>query len=158
MAKIKIKSIKEIENIVKNLRKERKKIVTINGAFDIVHVGHLKILKEAKKQGDILIVGLNSDKSIKMNKGPKRPINNENDRAKILAALDVVDYVVIFNEKDPRKLLSVIKPNVHVNGSEYGEKCIEADVVKKYGGRMHTVKLKKGHSTTNLIRKVTKVF
>lgn len=156
MAETKIKSLKEIEKIVNDLKKKGKKIVTINGSFDILHVGHLKILEEAKNQGDILIVALNSDKSVKMNKGPKRPINKEDDRASMLAALELIDYVVIFNEKDPRKLLSMIKPDVHVNGSEYGEKCIEADVVKKYGGRIHIVKLLTGYSTTMLIEKIRK--
>lgn len=153
MAETKIKSIKEIEEIVNDLKKKGKKIVTINGTFDILHVGHLKILEEAKNQGDILIVGLNSDKSVKMNKGPERPINNEKDRAKMLAALEVVDYVVIFGEKDPRKLLSVIKPDVHCNGEEYGYKCIEAPVVEKYGGKIYLIKLVPGYSTTDLIKK-----
>ena len=96
----KLKSINEIGEIAENLKGNGKKIVTINGAFDILHVGHLEILENAKKQGDILIVGLNSDRSVKANKGNTRPINNENDRAKMLSALEFVDYVTIFNEKD----------------------------------------------------------
>jgi len=150
----KIKSIEEIGRIVDSLKSEDKKIITINGAFDILHVGHIKILKEAKKQGDILIVGLNSDSSVKINKGPKRPINNERDRAEMLASLEVVDYVVIFNEKTPIKLLDTIKPNIHVNGSDYGKNCIEAEVVKKNGGKIHIVDLKEGFSTTDLINKI----
>lgn len=150
----KIKSIKEIGGIVKELKQKGKKIVTCNGCFDILHAGHIKFLKEAKAQGDILIVGLNSDSSVKQNKGPKRPINNENDRAEVLAALEMVDYITIFNEKTPLKLLEVIKPNVHVNGEEYGENCIEAPTVKKYGGKIYLIKLKKGYSTTNLISRI----
>jgi len=152
----KIKSIREIGKITDNLRKQGKKIVTCNGCFDILHRGHIKFLKEAKKQGDILIVGLNSDKSVKQNKGPKRPINKEKDRAIVLSALEMVDYVVIFNEKDPRKLLSVVKPDVHVNGEEYGKNCIEANTVKKYGGRIYIVKLKKGFSSSKIIEKIKK--
>lgn len=152
----KIKSRKEIEEIAKNLKKQNKTIVTCNGCFDILHVGHIKFLKEAKSQGDILIVGLNSDSSVKQNKGPKRPINNENDRATVLATLEMVDYVTIFNKKTPIELLEVIKPNVHVNGEEYGENCIEAETVRKYGGKIHLIKLKEGYSTTNIIKKIKK--
>ena len=125
-----LKTRDEIKNIADKLRHENKKIVTINGTFDILHSGHLYILEEAKKQGDILIVGLNSDSSVKKNKGESRPINNEMERAKMLSSLKAVDYVVIFDEQTPIELLKVIKPNVHVNGSEYGEDCIEAETVK----------------------------
>lgn len=155
MAQNKLHRLDGLVPIVKELKVQGKKIVTLNGAFDILHVGHLKILEEAKKQGDALIVGLNSDASVKMNKGSGRPMNNEQDRATMLGALEYVDYVVIFNEKDPRALLSTIKPDVHVNGSDYGEQCIEAEVVKENGGRIHVVKLIDGYSTTKLIQKIT---
>ena len=143
----------ELAKVSDNLRKMGKKIVTINGAFDILHEGHEKILKEAKKQGDVLIIGLNSDSSIKQNKGEDRPINNENNRAKMLANFDFVDYVTIFDEKTPIGLLEIIKPNVHVNGSDYGKECIEAETVRTYGGKIHIVTLLKGHSTTKLIKR-----
>jgi rfaE bifunctional protein nucleotidyltransferase chain/domain len=152
----KIVQIKELEQLAADLRKEGKKIVTCNGCFDIIHVGHIKFLTEAKKQGDVLIIGLNSDKSVKANKGPKRPINNQNDRAEVLSALEIVDYVTIFDEEDPRGLLSIIKPDVHCNGEEYGEDCIEADVIKKNGGRIHLIKLVKGISTTKLIEQASR--
>ncbi|MBR9699991.1 HAD-IIIA family hydrolase [Candidatus Woesearchaeota archaeon] len=142
----------KIVALAERLKKEGKKMVTINGAFDILHKGHAKILKEAKKQGDILIVGLNSDSSIRANKGPKRPVNNQESRAKMLAAFSFVDYVVIFDEKTPLKLLEEIKPNIHVNGSEYGEDCIEAPIVKKYGGKIYVVSLLEGCSTTGILR------
>jgi len=151
----KIKTIEEIEHIVKGLKKDGKTIVTCNGAFDILHIGHIKFLKEAKEQGDILIVGLNSDSSVNLNKGNNRPINNEKNRAEILAALQYVDYIVIFQEKDPIKLLEIIKPDIHVNGEEYGENCIEADVVKKYGGKIYLIKKYGDFSTTNLIKKIS---
>jgi rfaE bifunctional protein nucleotidyltransferase chain/domain len=149
----KLKSFEEIREIVETLKKEDKKIVTCNGCFDILHVGHIKFLKEAKEQGDVLIVGLNSDSSVKENKGEERPINNENDRAQVLAALEMVDYVTIFDEKTPIPLLEVIKPDIHCNGGEYGENCIEAETVKKNSGRIYIVKLVKNYSTTDIIEK-----
>ncbi|MBW2988819.1 adenylyltransferase/cytidyltransferase family protein, partial [Candidatus Woesearchaeota archaeon] len=124
-----------------------------NGCFDILHAGHIGFLKEAKQQGDILIVCLNSDSSVKENKGPRRPINGENDRASVLAALWMVDYITIFNEKTPIKILEVIKPDVHANGEEYGENCIESGTVKKNGGKMHLIRLLRGYSTTSILKK-----
>jgi len=150
----KIKTKQEIEQIAKELKQKGKTIVTCNGCFDILHPGHTKFLTEAKQQGDILIVGLNSDESVKENKGSQRPINNENNRAQILAALETVDYITIFNEKTPIKLLEMIKPNIHANGSEYGENCLEAETVKKYGGKIHIIKLKEGFSTTDIIQRI----
>lgn len=148
----KILTIGNIEQNVLQLKEENKAIVTCNGTFDILHIGHIKFLEEAKQKGDILIVGLNSDESVRNNKGPDRPINNERNRAEFLAALVSVDYVVIFNEEDPRKLLSIIKPDFHVNGNEYGYDCIEADVVKKNGGKIHLFKNYGGFSTTKLLQ------
>tara|TARA_Y100000310_G_C20434287_1_gene692974 strand:+ start:348 stop:812 length:465 start_codon:yes stop_codon:yes gene_type:complete len=150
----KIKTKEEIEEISKNLIQKNKKIVTCNGCFDILHIGHIKFLKEAKKQGDVLIIGLNSDSSVKQNKGPKRPINNEDDRAEVLAALEMVDYITIFNETTPLNLLETIKPDIHCNGEEYTKNCIEAETIKKYGGKIHLIKLKEGYSTTNIIQKL----
>src|SRR3989338_4003862 len=132
-------------------RESGKTIVTLNGTFDILHQGHEKIIREAKKQGDILIVAVNSDSSVKGNKGPTRPLNGEVERARILAAFPEVDYVTIFSEKTPIELLEEIRPDVHVNGSEYGEECIEAPTVRKYGGRIHIVGLLPGVSTSKLI-------
>lgn len=148
----KIKSRREIEEIAKNLKKQNKKIVTCNGCFDILHAGHIKFLTEAKQQGDILIVAVNSDSSVKQNKGPERPLNNEQARAKMLANFTYTDYITIFNEKTPIELLEIIKPDIHVNGSEYGEDCIEAPIVKRYGGKIHIVELLEGHSTTKVIQ------
>jgi len=149
--KNKIIERKDLAALTNKLKKENKKIVTINGSFDILHKGHEKILKEAKKQGDILIIGLNSDSSVKQNKGQDRPINNELNRAKMLANFSYVDYITIFDEKTPIPLLEIIKPAIHVNGSEYGKECIEAETVKKHGGKIHIVNLMKGYSSTNII-------
>ncbi len=135
-----------------------KKIVTCNGSFDVFHYGHLYFLQQAKKQGDVLVVLLNSDASIKKYKSEDRPINNQDDRAKVLAALECVDYVTIFDDEDPRRLLDQIKPNVHVNGEEYGEDCIEAETIKKNGGKLHLVKRIPGLSTTSLIEKIKKTY
>jgi len=155
----KIKTRKELVNIVKKLRKDGKKIVTINGSYDILHIGHIRMLEEAKKQGDVLIVGVNSDNSVKQYKGKDRPINPEESRAGLIAALEVVDYVTIFNEPDPRALLEAIKPDVHVNGPEWGgQHCIEAEVVKKNGGRLHIVNRVGNYSTTNIIKKILKAY
>ncbi len=144
----------DIRALAERLRRQGKKIVTTNGAFDILHVGHIKSLQEAKKQGDVLIVGLNSDSSIKKYKSPLRPINGQEDRAAVLSALDCVDYVFIFDETVPMPFLEDVKPNVHVKSSEYGEKCIEAETVKKNGGRIHIVDVVEGYSTTKLIEKI----
>ena len=149
----KIKSIKEVSEIALELRKKKKRIVTLNGTFDILHAGHDYMVSEAKKQGDILIVGVNSDSSVKSNKGKHRPINNEMSRGKMMASYKEVDYVTLFNEKTPIELLEIIKPDVHVNGSEYGENCIEAPTVKKHGGKIHIVGLLPGYSSTGILAK-----
>ena len=149
----KILGKKELLFQVEHLKKHGKKIVTCNGVFDIIHPGHIAFLEEAKAQGDILIVAVNTDSSVKENRGPSRPINKEIDRARVLAALACTDYITLFGEKTPIPFLEKIKPDVHVNGSEYGENCIEAPTVKKNGGRIHMVKRIPGYSTTSIIEK-----
>lgn len=136
------------------LRKDGKKIVTLNGSFDLLHAGHLQIIYEASQQGDILIVALNSDASIKKYKNPKRPIIPLEYRLQMMSALEFVDYVTWFEETDPIKLLTTIKPDVHVNGSEYGENCLEADTVRQHGGKIYIVKLIPGLSTSNILQKI----
>ena len=150
----KIKTKNEIKKIVEELKKQGKKIVTTNGVFDILHIGHIRTFEEAKRQGDVLIVGLNSDSSVKKLKGPERPINNENDRAEVLAALEMMDYVVIFGEDNPINLLEIIKPDVHVKYEDYGKDMIEAETVKKYGGMIYLTKKIKGYSTTEMIKRL----
>ena len=157
MSKEKIKTLNELTETRDNLKSQGKKVVTINGSFDILHVGHIKILQEAKKQGDILIVGLNSDASIKKYKSIHRPINNQNARSQFIAALACVDYVFIFDETKPMFFLEKLKPDIHANGSEYGKDCIEKDVVEKNGGQIHVVSLVDGYSTTKLIEKIQSV-
>ncbi len=147
----KLTNREKLPALVSKIRKEKKKVVTINGTFDILHKGHDFIISESKKQGDILIVGINSDSSVKSNKGKDRPINNELARAKMIAGYEDVDFVTIFKEKTPIEMLEIIKPDVHVNGSEYGEDCIEEPTVKKHGGKIHIVKLMPGYSSTKIL-------
>ncbi|MCI5052845.1 MAG: adenylyltransferase/cytidyltransferase family protein [Simkaniaceae bacterium] len=143
-----------VEKRVKELKAAGKSIVTLNGSFDLMHAGHLRIIHEASKQGDVLLVALNSDASIKKYKSPKRPIIPLEYRLEMMAALKDVDYVTWFEETDPIAFLTKVQPDVHVNGSEYGADCIEAPIVLAGGGRVHVAPLKPGLSTTNIIAKV----
>ena len=132
----KIYSLNELLNKLTKLRINKKKIVFTNGCFDLLHPGHLKILNESKEKGDILIVGLNSDKSVKNLKGKKRPIINQLDRANILSSLNVVDYVVIFDEKTPLNIIKSIKPDIITKGSDYKNKnIVGSNYIKKRGGK-----------------------
>ena len=126
----KIKKIVELIPLVEKLKKENKSIVTTNGAFDLLHYGHLKSLKFAKQQGDILIVAVNSDDSIKQYKSEKRPILNQKERSEIMAAIEYVDYVIIFNEKTSISVLEKIKPHVHIKGSEYKDNLPEREIIE----------------------------
>lgn len=141
----------ELGPLAATLRARGKRIVTVNGSFDVLHNGHLFILSEARKQGDVLIVGLNSDASVRGHKGPSRPVVSERQRAEMLLALRTVDYVHIFNEPDPIAFVEQVRPDVHVNGAEYGEDCIERDAVVAGGGRLHLVRRIPGLSTSGLL-------
>lgn len=142
---------------IEELRRDKKTIATLNGSFDLMHAGHLQIIYEASKQADLLVVALNSDASIKQYKSPLRPIIPLEYRLQMMSALEFVDYVTWFEETDPLRLLEEIKPDVHVNGAEYGENCIEADVVKKHGGKIHIVQLIPGLSTTQILKKIAQI-
>ena len=144
----------KLAETVAAIRKSGRTIATLNGSFDLLHAGHLKIIHEAKKQADCPIMALNTDRSIKEYKSPDRPLITLKHRLEMVAALEAVDYVTWFDETDPCKLLSVIQPDVHVNGSEYGKDCIEADTVRKYGGKIHIVSLVPGLSTSQIIDKI----
>ena len=137
------------------LRQENKKIVTTNGCFDILHVGHISVLKKAKALGDILIVGINSDASVKRLKGKERPLVAESDRAEVIANLIPVDYVTIFDEDTPIEFLKIVKPNIHVKGGDYDLKNLaEVPVVTSLGGEVKLVPIISGKSTTGLIDKI----
>ncbi len=140
---------------LEKLRKEGKQIVSTNGCFDILHVGHVRILKESKKLGDILVVGINSDASVKRLKGEDRPINNQDDRAELLSSLECVDIVSIFDEGTPVEFLKVVKPNIHVKGADYTpDKLEETPVVESFGGRVEILPLVPQKSTTSLVEKI----
>ncbi len=139
---------------IAGLRARKLTIATLNGSFDLMHAGHLFMIYEASKQADRLLVALNSDRSIREYKSAKRPIIPLEERLEMVAALEWVDYVTWFDEIDPRRILSEIKPDIHVNGAEYGENCIEAEVVKANGGRLHLVKRLSSLSTSEIIQKI----
>ncbi|MBI2658057.1 D-glycero-beta-D-manno-heptose 1-phosphate adenylyltransferase [Candidatus Woesearchaeota archaeon] len=155
----KIKTLNQLITIVQKLKKQNKRIVTTNGVFDILHLGHVKYLEQAKRLGDVLIVGVNTDKSVKQNKGDKRPINDEKSRIGVLAALESVDYVFLFSEKDPREWIEKIKPSIHVKAGDYKlSQIIEKDAVEKNKGKIVIAKMEKGYSTSGLIKKIVGLY
>ena len=155
----KIANLKNLIGIAKNLKSQNKKIITTNGVFDILHAGHVSYLQYAKKLGDVLIVGINSDSSVRQIKGEKRPINDEKSRAKVLAALECVDYVFVFGEKNPIAWLSKIKPNFHVKAGDYKiEEILEKAIVEKNAGKIVIAKMVNGYSTTSLIKKIFEAY
>lgn len=156
----KIKTEEEIEKISSKLREEGKIIVTTNGCFDILHCAHINLFAKAKKLGDVLIVLLNSDASVRALKGEKRPIVPQEERAKIIAALETVDYVVIFNETDPLSLMKRIKPHKHVKSGEIIEerRKKEKEIVQSWGGEHIHLELENGFSTTNIIEKIVSLY
>lgn len=146
-------------SFAEKLRTENKKIVFTNGVFDIIHRGHVEYLTEARSLGDVLIVGLNSDSSVKMIKGEKRPIVNEDNRAYVLANLKPVDYVVIFTDDTPYNLIAAIKPDILVKGADWSEdKIVGADIVKANGGEIKRIKFVENNSSTNIIEKIIQLY
>ena len=144
----------EIKNIINSLKKQNKAVVFTNGCFDILHVGHVKYLQKSKTFGDVLIVGLNSDLSVKRLKGENRPINNEEDRAYVLSSLRCADYVVIFEEDSPKNLIKLIQPDIYTKGADYTVSTLpEAPVVQEYGGKIEFIDFVEGKSTTKIIEK-----
>ena len=145
----------KIESFCATLRAAGAKLVFTNGCFDILHAGHVRYLAAAKQQGDILVLGLNTDASVRENKGPTRPINSEQDRAEVVGALASVDYVVLFGEKTAETIIEKVRPDVYVKGADYADKPLpEADLVKKWGGRVALVPMVAGRSTTHVIEKI----
>ena len=141
---------------VERARAQGKRIVFTNGVFDILHPGHIRYLRDARALGDLLIVGLNSDRSVKaLAKAPDRPINSENERAEILAALASVDAVVIFDEDTPHEIISALQPDILVKGADWGENAIVGrDVVEARGGKVVRIALAEGYSTTKIIERI----
>ncbi len=137
-------------------RAEGRRVIFTNGVFDILHRGHVEYLQKSRDMGDLLIVGLNSDASVKRIKGPSRPINPQEDRAVVLAALACVDCVVVFDEDTPQRLIELLVPDVLVKGADWkAEEIVGSDVVLRNGGRVETVDLVPGRSTTGLIKRIS---
>jgi len=157
-ARSKIKSPKEVIKIASRARRKGLKIVTTNGCFDLLHIGHARYLEKAKNLGDILIVGVNSDRSVRLSKGDHRPIIKARDRAEMVAALGAVDYVFIFNGKTPDSWLLKIKPHMHAKGGDRRMKEIpEKEIVKKCGGRIVLLPYVQNRSTTAIIKKAANI-
>jgi len=155
MIQDKIISQEDAKDISQKEKANGKTVVFTNGCFDILHSGHVTYLEQAKSLGDILILGLNSDKSVKSIKGPKRPINSENDRAIVLAALESIDYVVQFEEDTPIELLKKVQPSIQAKGGDYiAEKLPEYPVVTGFGGEIKILPFVEGKSTTSTIEKI----
>lgn len=151
----KIRSRAEMQTIAETLRRENRKIVFTNGCFDLLHVGHMYLLREAKKLGDVLVVGLNSDTSVRQLKGDGRPIVAEQDRAEAIAALESVDYLVVFSEPDPLELLRALRPDVLVKGSDYDPShVVGAELLASYGGEVRLIPLRQGISTSRLVEHI----
>ena len=147
---------KDIEKFCEVLRKGGKKVVFTNGCFDILHAGHVTYLEKARSFGDCLVLGLNTDASVRANKGPSRPINSEQDRAKVVGALRAVDYVVLFGEQTAETLIAKVKPDVYVKGGDYTLDTLpEASIVQSYGGHVEFVQMVAGRSTTRIIDKIS---
>jgi rfaE bifunctional protein nucleotidyltransferase chain/domain len=155
----KVKNIRAIKSIAAGLKARRKRIVFTNGCFDILHVGHIRYLRKAKSFGDILVVGLNTDRSVRLIKGEKRPIVPQEDRAEVLASLEFVDYVVFFDEPDPFTLIGKVKPHILVKGADWTkDKIVGRDLVEKAGGRVVRIPLVPGASSTGVIEKIIQVY
>jgi D-beta-D-heptose 7-phosphate kinase/D-beta-D-heptose 1-phosphate adenosyltransferase len=157
--KQKIKERKELTRIIKDLKTKGKRIVFTNGCFDLLHIGHVRYLEKARALGNILVVGVNSDSSVRMIKGPKRPVLPEEERTEILSSLGCVDYITIFNEIDPLKLITSLHPNVLVKGGDWTkEEIVGREVVERLGGKVVIIPFVQGVSTSNLIETILKRY
>ena len=157
--KQKVKARRELLRIIKDLKAEGKRIAFTNGCFDLLHIGHVRYLEEAKALGDVLVVGVNSDASVRKLKGPKRPILPEAERAEILSGLGCVDYITLFDEMDPLKLIASLRPNVLVKGGDWTkEQTVGKEVVERSGGEVVIIPFVKGASTSNLIETILKKY
>ncbi|MBK9324007.1 MAG: D-glycero-beta-D-manno-heptose 1-phosphate adenylyltransferase [Bdellovibrionaceae bacterium] len=149
-----VSNLKKISEVLDPVRLQKRKVVFTNGCFDLLHVGHVRYLQEARKLGDLLVVGVNSDASTKRLKGPTRPVQIEGDRAEILAALGCVDFVVVFEDDTPLNLIKIVKPDILVKGGDWKiDQIVGADFVLSQGGTVLSLQFIDGKSTTNLIKK-----
>jgi rfaE bifunctional protein nucleotidyltransferase chain/domain len=151
----KLKSLDALAEIAAGLRNHGKKIVFTNGCFDLLHRGHVHLLREAKACGDILVVAVNSDRSVKLIKGPDRPVLSEQDRVELIAALEMVDYVILFDEPDPHRVIAALRPDVLAKGGDWRmEEIVGSDIVEKAGGRVAVIPYLRGFSTTEIIERI----
>jgi len=150
----KIIDIKQMQEKRDAMRTRGQQLVFTNGCFDILHAGHIDYLSFARQQGDALVVGLNSDASVKRNKGENRPINNEKDRAFVLAALEAVDFVVLFDDDEPKEIIAKIIPDILVKGEDWAHYVSGREIVEAHGGKVVLAKMVEGRSTTNTIDKI----
>ena len=151
----KLKTLSEVAEIAAQARQQGQSVVFTNGCFDLLHRGHVHILREARASGDLLIVGINSDTSVRSIKGPLRPILPQTDRIELIAAMEMVDYVVLFDEPDPYRAIAAIKPNVLAKGGDWSaEKIVGADIVEQNGGRVAVIPYLPGFSTTEIIERI----
>jgi D-glycero-beta-D-manno-heptose 1-phosphate adenylyltransferase len=150
-------TVTQAQAFVASLRDQRKTVVFTNGVFDLLHVGHLRYLRQAHALGDALIVGINSDRSVRAIKGPSRPVTPEHERAEILAALECVDAVVVFDEETPHDLIAALLPDVLVKGADWAADAIVGrDIVEARGGRVVRVPIEPGHSTSAILERIRK--
>ena len=148
-----------LKDKLEELRTKGKKIAFTNGCFDILHVGHVRYLREAKKTADVLVLALNSDSSVRSLKGEEKPLIPENERAEILAALEFIDFVTIFEELTPLELINYLKPDILIKGGDWPEeKVVGREEVKKWGGRVAIIPEVEGKSTTNIVEKIKKLY
>lgn len=159
MLKAKIKNPAALKKITSALKAKGEKVVFTNGCFDLLHYGHIQYLEDAKKKGDILIVAINSDSSLRRIKGKNRPIINQLDRLKTIAALESVDFAVLFRQDSPIRLIRYLRPDILVKGADWKKNdIVGSGFVLGYGGKVATIKLVKNRSTTNLIKKIASAF
>ena len=153
----KVKNLEELKVVRAELKRANKKVVFTNGCYDIIHVGHVRLLREAKKQGDVLVVAINSDSSVQALKGQERPYVPEDERAEVMAGLESVDYVIIFNELDPLRVITELKPDVLVKGGDWTvDTIVGRDVVEGAGGKVIALPFVDGVSTTTIIQRIIK--
>lgn len=155
----KILNRKTLKEKLDTLKKQGKKIAFTNGCFDILHVGHVRYLKEAKKTADILVLALNSDSSVRQIKGEKRPLVPQEERAEIIAALEFIDFVTIFDEETPLELIKLLKPDVLIKGGDWPEdKVVGREEIRRWGGKLTLIPEIIGKSTTNIVEKIRKAY
>lgn len=155
----KIKTIEELTMLLPELRRGAKTVVFTNGCFDLLHVGHVRCLAAARAEGDLLVVGLNSDRSVRANKGERRPIVPEAERAEILAGLACVDFVTVFEEADPLRVIQTLRPDVLVKGGDWAEsEIVGADAVKHSGGRVVRIPVVEGASTSAIVARILDTY